>query len=131
LEKYNERVKINGYEFPKFVKEAASGKVAPGAGHPRAPGGQSARTQRTVRQEPSGGKFPASRPTSSNASKLPIMHFYEFNASYVIMRNKFGTVFAKYVGAHRKSPKTYVWVLKSLVTNVRGPKQIWVPKNKA
>jgi hypothetical protein len=131
LEKHNARVKINGHDFPKFVKESTSGKVAPGAGHPRVPGGQSARTQRTVRQEPSGGRFPASRPTSSNASKLPIMHFYEFNASYVIMRNKFGRVFAKYVGTHRNSPKTCVWVPKSLVTNVRGPKQIWVPKNKA
>jgi hypothetical protein len=130
FENHNARVKINGHEFPKFVKEATNGKIAPGAGHPRVPGGQSARTQRTVRQEPSGGRFPASRLTFSTASKLPIMHFHEFNASYVIMRNKFGRVFAKYVRTHRKSPKTCVWVPKSLVTNVRGPKQIWVPKNK-
>jgi hypothetical protein len=129
-EKHNARVKINGYEFPKFVKEEASGRVAPGTGHPRVPGGQSARTQWTIRQKPSGGRFSVFRPISSNASKLPTNHFYDFNASYVIMRNKFGRVFAKYVGPHHKSPKTCVWVPKSLVTNVRGPKQIWVPKNK-
>jgi hypothetical protein len=131
FEKYNARVKINGHEFHKFVREATSGKLASSTGHPRVPGGQSARTQRTVRQEPSGGRFSASRLTFSTASKLPIMHFHEFKASYVIIRNKFGRVFAKYVGTHRKSPKTCVWVPKSLVTNVRGPKQIWVPKNKA
>jgi hypothetical protein len=112
------------------VKEATSGKIAPGARHPRAPGGQSARTQRTVLQEPSGGRFPASRPTFSTASKLPIIHFYEFNASYVIMRNKFGRVFAKYVGTHRKSPKICVWVPKSLVTNVRGPSKFGYLKTK-
>jgi hypothetical protein len=44
FEKHNARVKINGHEFPKFVKEATSGKITPGAGHPRVPGGQSART---------------------------------------------------------------------------------------
>jgi hypothetical protein len=42
FEKHNARVKINGHEFPKFVKEEASGRVAPGTGHPRVPGGQSA-----------------------------------------------------------------------------------------
>jgi hypothetical protein len=137
FEKHNARIKINGHEFPKFVREATNGKIASGTGHPRVPGGQSARpggqsarTQRTVRQERSGGRISAFRLTSSNASKLPTNHFYDFNASYVIMRNKFGRVFAKYVGPHHKSPKTCVWVPKSLVTNVRGPKQVWVPKNK-
>jgi hypothetical protein len=130
FEKHNARIKINGHEFPKFVREATNGKIASGTGHPRVPGGQSARTQRPVRQERSGGRISAFRLTSSNASKLPTNHFYDFNASYVIMRNKFGRVFAKYVGPHHKSPKTCVWVPKSLVTNVRGPKQVWVPKNK-
>jgi hypothetical protein len=43
FEKHNARVKINGHEFPKFVREATSGKIASGTGHPRVPGGQSAR----------------------------------------------------------------------------------------
>jgi hypothetical protein len=45
------------------------------------------------------------------------------------MRNKFGKIITLYVGSHYKKSKTCVWVPKYLVTNMRGPKQIWVPKN--
>jgi hypothetical protein len=38
---------------------------------------------------------------------------------------------AKYVGGKHKSPKTCVWVPKVLVSNVKGPKTVWVPKNNA
>ena len=47
------------------------------------------------------------------------------------MKNKFGRVIAKYVGPRNKKSKTCVWVPKVLVTNVKGPKKIWVPKTKA
>jgi hypothetical protein len=40
-------------------------------------------------------------------------------------------VVAKYVGGKHKSPKTYVWVPNVLVSNVKGPKTVWVPKEKA
>jgi hypothetical protein len=40
-------------------------------------------------------------------------------------------VVAKYVGGKHKSSKTCVWVPKVLVSNVKGPKTVWVPKNKA
>jgi hypothetical protein len=30
-----------------------------------------------------------------------------------------------------KSSKTCVWVPKVLVSNIKGPKTVWVPKNKA
>jgi hypothetical protein len=33
-------------------------------------------------------------------------------------------------GKHKGS-KTCVWVPKVLVSNVKGPKTVWVPKNKA
>ena len=56
---------------------------------------------------------------------------HDFDASYVLMRNKHGNVFAKYVGPRNKCPKTSVWVPKALVTNVKGPKKNWVPKGKA
>jgi hypothetical protein len=59
------------------------------------------------------------------------MSYHDYNASYVLKRNKYGRVVALYVGSHYKRSKTYVWVPKCLVTNVKGPKQIWVPKNKA
>jgi hypothetical protein len=65
-----------------------------------------------------------------NASNEHNILFKTFNASYVLT-NKSSKVVAKYVGGKHKSPKTYVWVPKLLVSNVKGPKTVWVPKNKA
>jgi hypothetical protein len=56
--------------------------------------------------------------------------FKTFDASYVLT-NKSGKVVAKYVGGKHKGSKTCVWVPKVLVSNVKGPKTVWVPKNKA
>ena len=56
--------------------------------------------------------------------------FKTFDASYVLT-NKSGKVVAKYVGGKHKSSKTCVWVPKVLVSNVKGPKTVLVPKNKA
>jgi hypothetical protein len=64
------------------------------------------------------------------ASNEPIISFKTFDASYDLT-NKSGKVVAKYVGAKHKGSKTCVWVPKVLVSNVKGPKTIWVPKNKA
>jgi hypothetical protein len=50
--------------------------------------------------------------------------------SYVLT-NKSGKIVAKYFGGKHKSSKTCVWVPKVLVSNVKGPKTVWVPKNKA
>jgi cell division protein FtsB len=65
--------------------------------------------------------------TTSNKHNIS---FKTFDASYVLT-NKSGKIVAKYVGGKHKSPKTYVWVPKVLVSNVKGPKTVWVPKNKA
>jgi hypothetical protein len=64
------------------------------------------------------------------ASNEPNVSFKTFDASYVLT-NKSGKVVAKYVGGKHKSSKTCVWVSKVLVSNVKGPKTVWVPKNKA
>jgi hypothetical protein len=64
------------------------------------------------------------------ASNKPNISFKTFDASYVLT-NKSGKVVAKYVGAKHKGSKTCVWVPKVLVSNVKGPKTVWVPKNKA
>jgi hypothetical protein len=64
------------------------------------------------------------------ASNQPNVSFKTFDASYVLT-NKSGKVVAKYVGGKHKGPKTCVWVPKVLVSNVKGPKTVWVPKNKA
>jgi hypothetical protein len=66
-------------------------------------------------------------PTASNDHYIS---FNTFDASYVLT-NKSGKVVAKYVGGKHKGSKTCVWVLKVLVSNVKGPKIVWVPKNKA
>jgi hypothetical protein len=65
-----------------------------------------------------------------NASSEHNISFKTFDASYVLT-NKSSKVVAKYVGGKHKSPKTSVWVPKVLVYNVKGPKTVWVPKNKA
>jgi hypothetical protein len=73
-------------------------------------------------------KMPKNKtPTASNE---PNMSFKTFDASYVLT-NKLGKVVAKYVGGKHKGSKTCVWVPKVLVSNVKGPKTVWVPKNKA
>jgi hypothetical protein len=66
-------------------------------------------------------------PAASNEHNVS---FKTFGASYVLT-NKSGKIVAKYVGGKHKSPKTCVWVPKVLVSNVKGPKTVWVPKNKA
>jgi hypothetical protein len=67
---------------------------------------------------------------SSVASNEPNISFKTFDASYVLT-NKSGKVVAKYVGGKHKGSKTCVWVPKVIVSNVKGPKTVWVPKNKA
>jgi hypothetical protein len=66
-------------------------------------------------------------PIASNNHNIS---FKTFDASYVLT-NKSGKVVAKYVGGKHKGSKTCVWVPKVLVSNVKGPKTVWVPKNKA
>jgi hypothetical protein len=73
-------------------------------------------------------KFPKKK--SPIASNEPNISFKTFDASYVLT-NKSGKVVVKYVGAKHKGSKTCVWVPKVLVSNVKGPKTVWVPKNKA
>jgi hypothetical protein len=65
-----------------------------------------------------------------DASHEPKLSFKTFDASYVLT-NKSGKIVVKYVGGRHKSPKTCVWVPKVLVSNVKGPKTVWVPKDKA
>jgi hypothetical protein len=49
------------------------------------------------------------------------MSYHDFDASYVLMRNKIGKIIVLHVGPHYKRLKDCVWVLKCLVTNLRGP----------
>jgi hypothetical protein len=63
------------------------------------------------------------------ASNEPSISFKTFDASYVLT-NKSGKIVAKYVRGKHKGSKTCVWVPKVLVSNVKGPKTVWVPKIK-
>jgi hypothetical protein len=65
-----------------------------------------------------------------NASNEHNVSFKTFDASYVLNNNS-GKIVVKYVGNKHKSSKTCVWVPKVLVSNVKGPKSVWVAKNKA
>jgi hypothetical protein len=65
-----------------------------------------------------------------DASNEHSISFKTFDASFMLT-NKSGKVVAKYVQGKHKSSKTCVWVPKVLVSNVKGPNIVWVPKNKA
>jgi hypothetical protein len=67
---------------------------------------------------------------NADASHEPKLSFKTFDESYVLT-SKSGRVVTKYVGGRYKSPKTCVWVPKVLVSNVKGPKSLWVPNENA
>jgi hypothetical protein len=89
-DKYNLRVNSNGKEFIKFTK-----------GNSYQEKKQSLNNTNHV-----------SYASNANASYLSHMFYHEFDASYVLMRNKFGRFVALYVGPHHKRSKTCVWVSK-------------------
>jgi hypothetical protein len=105
-DKHNSRVNSNGKEFIKFTKD------------------NSYQDKKQILNNTNHASY-------ANASYVSHMSYHDFDASYVLMRNKFGKIVALYIGPHHKKSKTCVWVPKCLVTNMRGPKQIWVPKNRA
>jgi hypothetical protein len=52
----------------------------------------------------------------------------KFDSRYLLTKGANG-VKAKFVGISLLgSKKKVIWVPKSLVTNLQGPKQVWVPK---
>jgi hypothetical protein len=105
-DKHNSRTNSNGKEFIKFTKS-------------------------NTLQDKKQSLNSTNHISYANASYVSLMSYHDFDASYVLMRNKFGKIVALYAGPHHKKSKTYVWIPKCLVTNMRGPKKIWVPKNKA
>jgi hypothetical protein len=69
------------------------------------------------------GKVPLHQMSLTFHLKLLMHHMF--------LLKKSGKVVAKYVGGKHKGSRTCVRVPKVLVSNVKGPKTIWVPKNKA
>jgi hypothetical protein len=103
------------------IRRIHSRKSHPGPNHAFMYKGETSSSRPSTR-----AKLPKKTPIASNDSN---MSFKTFDASYVLT-NKSGKVVAKYVGGKHKGSKTCVWVPKVLVSNVKGPKTIWVPKVK-
>ena len=53
------------------------------------------------------------------------------NPHYILFRDYYGDVYAKYVGPKDGFIAWSIWVPKTLVANKRGPIEKWVPKTKA
>jgi hypothetical protein len=106
--KNNSRVNTRGQEFIKFTKANVQQEKK-----------QSIKTTNNILY------------SYANTSHVSHMSYHDFDASYVLIRNKFGKIIALHVGPHRKRSKTCVLVPKCLVTNLRGSNQTWVPKTKA
>jgi hypothetical protein len=106
--KHNSRVNTKGQEFIKFTKTNVQQKKK-----------QSIKI--TIKAFYS----------YTNVSHVSHMSYHNFDASYVLMRNKLEKIITLHVGSHHKRLKTCVWVPNCLVTNLRGPNQTWVLKIKA
>jgi hypothetical protein len=107
-DKHNSRVNTKGQEFIKFTKINVQ------------------QEKNQIIKTANNASYPY-----TNASYVSHMSYHDFDASYVLMRNKLGKIIVLHVAPHHKRSKTCVWVLKCLVTNLRGPNQTWVPKTKA
>jgi hypothetical protein len=107
-DKHNSRVNTKGQEFIKFTKANVQQEKK-----------QSIKIINNVSY------------SYANASHISHMLYHDFDAFYVLMRNKIGKSIALHVGTHNKRSENGVWVPKCFVTNLRGPNQTWVPKTKA
>ena len=64
----------------------------------------------------------------NNKSKNANVSFIKLDSCYMLTKGTNG-VKAKFIGKPwMGSKKKTIWVPKSLVTNLEGPKQVWVPK---
>jgi hypothetical protein len=93
-DKHNLRVNSNGKEFIKFTKGNSY-------------------------QEKKQNLNNTNHASNTNVSYISHMSYHDFDASYVLMRNKFGRIVSLYVRPHHKRSKTCVWVTKFLITNMR------------
>jgi hypothetical protein len=63
-----------------------------------------------------------------NKNKNAKVFSIKLDSFYVLTKGTNG-VHAKFIGAPwMGSKKKVIWVPKSLVTNLQGPRQVWVPK---
>jgi hypothetical protein len=97
-DKHNSMVNTRGQEFIKFTKDNIQHEKK--------------QSTKTINNAPY---------SYTDASHVSHMSYHDFDTFYMLMRKKVGKIIALNVGPHHKRLKTYVWVLKWLVTNLRGP----------
>jgi hypothetical protein len=97
-DKHNSRVNTKGQDFIKFAKVNVQQEKK-----------QSTKTTNNVSY------------SDANVSHVSHMSYHDFDAFYVLMRNKFDKIIALHVRPHHKRSNNYVWVSKCLITNLRGP----------
>jgi hypothetical protein len=56
---------------------------------------------------------------------------FAFNAHYMLRKDFSGKMKFMFLGPPNKNRPKKIWVVKSLVEKVKGPTQIWVPKQQA
>jgi hypothetical protein len=56
---------------------------------------------------------------------------FAFNAHYMLRKDSSGKMKVMFLGPPNKNRPKKIWVAKSLVEKVKGPSQVWVPKQKA
>ena len=65
-----------------------------------------------------------------NKNKLPNVSSIKFDSCYMLVKGAKG-VKAKFIGTQIVGPKKKaIWVPKTLVTNLQGPKEVWVSRRK-
>jgi hypothetical protein len=84
-DKHNSRVNTKGQEFIKFIKANVQQKKK-----------QSIKTTNNASYH------------YTNAYHVSHMSYHDFDASYVLMRNKFGKIITLHVGSHHKRSNTCV-----------------------
>jgi hypothetical protein len=64
----------------------------------------------------------------TNKNKQHNVSSIKFDSCYMLVKGVNG-VKSKFIGTSIMGPKKKaIWVPKTLVTNLQGPKQVWVPK---
>jgi hypothetical protein len=82
-------------------------------------------------ESPAGSSSPESPAPKAGVSGASHNNFAgKYNPHYVLLRNYYGDVYAKYVGPYNGYIEYAIWVPKILVTSKKGPIQKWEPKSK-
>jgi hypothetical protein len=56
---------------------------------------------------------------------------FAFNAHYMVRKDTKGRPHVVFLGPPNKNRPRQIWVAKSLIERIVGPRQVWVPKHQA